>query len=88
MESPLANVVKMTDWFAQLEAEKRLSSSNCLEGESPTPYSLLSVATTKRTARTGTDVLMQSHQICRSVGKYTVRTHRNRSEALHDGPQQ
>lgn len=33
MESPLANVVKTMDWYALLEAEKRPSSSNCLEGE-------------------------------------------------------
>ena len=46
-ESLLANVAKMMDWFAQLEAGKRLSSSNSLGGESP--YSLISVAIRKRT---------------------------------------
>jgi hypothetical protein len=33
MENPHANGVKMTDWFAQLEAEKRPNLSNYLEGE-------------------------------------------------------
>jgi hypothetical protein len=57
MESLLASVVKITDWFAQLEAERRLSSSNCLEGE-PALYSLISVATVKRTARIYTNSIL------------------------------
>lgn len=73
-ENLLANGVKMTDWYVRLEVGRRQNSSNCLEGE---------FCCAKHTSRP----LTHQFQVCRSLGKHTVRPHCYSSKTLYNGPQ-
>lgn len=75
MENHLAKDVKMTDWYALLEAGRKQNSSNCLEGK-------------LYLARYSPLLLTYQFQICRGLGEHTVRSHCYCSKALHNGPQQ